>query len=333
MATPKKSSTGNWTLFVAHLYQRCQITLGKIGKTEAYQFAANVDMLASHRKHSATSIPPNLESWVNSLTPNHREQFSKLGLLSSYNPNMTVQELIDLFLEDYEIRKLRKEIRASSVTQFESSMKRFPDYFLAKTIKELEPKRQSERINSAPVFSTEVKQAFVKLESWQREHYSPASWTRANGRLREVGNWAVKQGIFDYSPFSILPHSKSIDKSRNFEVNRETVVDAMAQCQHPDIRLLFALARFCGLRMLSEARTIKPCDVNWDERTLQILDSKKQAYRTMPLFKTVAAELERHQLETGGWTRYVLTDHVLNSSDQNATRFMKQALQRAGHTP
>jgi integrase len=332
MATPKKSKNGNWTLFVTHKAVRCQLTLGKIERAEAMQFAANVDLLASRQKHSVKAIPASIESWVQNLTVAHREQLAKIGFLSRFNPYLTVRDLIDLFLEDYELRKQKNEIRASSVKNFKSCMLRLPKHFLNTMVNEIEPKRQSERINSAAVFSIEAKKMFVKLESWQREHYSPASWSRANGRLREVGSWAVRQGICDFSPFSLLPFAKSINSDRNLEVDRQWVLDALEHCQHPDTRLLLVLARFCGLRMLSEARTIRPQDIDWDAQTLQILDSKKRIHRTMPLFKLVAEELLRHK-RASNWNRYVLSDFTLGSTDQNATKFMKAAVTRAGYEP
>jgi integrase len=69
----------------------------------------------------------------------------------------------------------------------------------------------------------------------------------------------------------------------------------------------------------AEARTIRPSDIDWQRQTLQILDSKKRKIRTIPLFKLVAQELDRHRDTKSGWNRYVLSDFYtkINRSERD----------------
>jgi integrase len=113
-------------------------------------------------------------------------------------------------------------------------------------------------------------------------------------------------------------------------VPADTVLDVMEQCIDPDTRLVFALGRFAGLRTPKECRTIKPEHINFDERTLKILDCKKKKYRTMPLFDQVFDELILHRSKVK-WGRYIMSSRFLTRADANNWNLMKEAIDRTEH--
>jgi integrase len=337
MAQPKQTRNGSWTLLVSYKGLRKRLTLGKIERNQAVLFAASLDSLISQKKHSS-NVSPQLQNWLASLSPNHRQQISELGIISEFNPNLTIENLIENFLEDYERRVRMGEIKPSSLTQFRSAMLRFPANFKATKLTDIKPLKHSDLANAKPIFSHEVKQKMTNVNSWQRDHYAVASWSRANGRLREIGVWAVENGFLEHNPFTLLPKPKQIDESRNVDVKREWVLESMEQALHPDTRLLFVLGRFCGFRLMSEARTLRPGNIDYRQKILTVLDSKKQKHRQMPLFRFVAEEFQRHAEVTGlkttetGWSRrFVLTEQTLAATDTSATQKMKIAVKKAGH--
>jgi len=305
------------------------LTLGKLDRSKVLNFQSYLEMLGSQKKHS-TSLSPELANWLRTLNDRHRQQLADIGLISSFNPSITVDELIEIFLADYELRLARREIKSSSLVQFRSAMNRFPNGFKDMKLTEIQPLRDSDRLNSNPVFSPEIQKVFVDVNSWQRNHYSVSSWSRANGRIREIGKWAVAHGYCDYNPFILLPKPKQTEEGRNVYVERQWIEDAMAQAHHPDTRLLFVLGRYCGFRLLSEARTLKPEHIKFDDQILNVFDSKKQHFRQMPLFRVVADELNRHREVTGWLNRHVLTNDTLRATDTRASTKMKKAVKKAG---
>lgn len=329
MAKPKKTKSGIFTLAVCFQQQRVTLTLGTIENHEAQLFAANMRSLTSLRRHQSTSqLPLALQSWIQTLTVRHRQQLSRIQLIDEFNSALTVDKLIDAFQQDYD---QRDDIIGSTKTQFRSAMKRIPAMLKERLVSEIEPQRKHYRTNSQPVFTAEAKKMFCHVESWQREHYAKASWSRANGRLREVGVWAVRNGICDYNPFSELSSPGEVNAERNQHIEIDWVLDAMEQASDPDTRLLFVLGRFAGFRLLSEARTLKPGHIDWDNSTLRVFDSKKKEFRSMPLFDRVRKELLRHR-DAAGWPgRFVLTGRTLNHSDSNATTLMKRSLKKTEH--
>lgn len=329
MPTATRHKNGTWTIIATYQGRRCQITLGKVERAKALLFQANLELLCDQKRYSQ-SLTPDLLHWISGLTPKHRSQLAQIGLIADFNPNLTVGELIEVFLEDYELRSVRKEVKASSLTQFNSAMQRFPASFKLMKLSEIQPRQKTERTSSKPIFESATQKLFVEINSWQRNHYAVSSWSRANGRIREIGKWAVDRGYCDHNPFVLLPKPKQVEDSRNVYVERAWIDDAMAQCHHPDTRLLFVLGRYCGFRLLSEARTLKPQHVDFENKILSVFDSKKQAFRQMPLFKLVADELVRHQDTTGWNRRYVLTPDTIEATDTRATDKMKAAVKKAG---
>lgn len=318
-------------MLVSFNRKRRNLTLGKVDRIEAYQFAANIEVLVSHRKQNPTSIPPSLESWVGSLSDRHRVQLGEIELLSRFDCTMTVAQLVEAFLLEYESRP-DDQVRASTKKQFRSAMdNRILPKLGAVKVLQLEPKREHHRINAKPIFSEEAKAICRNLESWQRNHFSRSTWSRANGRIREIGVWAVENGICDYNPFTLLPKPGETNPERNVFVEREWVDDAMDMCLDSDTRLVFALGRYAGFRLPSEARTLKWRDVDFDKLQIRVLDSKKREYRTMPLFDRIGRELRLHREKTDS-SRFVLTERFRHQSDSNNFGLMKEAINRAGVT-
>lgn len=305
------------------------MTIGKVERAKALLFQCNLELLCDQRKNS-NSLTPEIVNWLANLPPRHRRQLASIGLIEDFNPQMTVDDLIEVFLADYRLRCDRGELKPSSLTQFQSALHRFPDSFKKLPLSKLQPAKPTDRINSDAFFSPAIQKVFIDVNSWQRNHYAGASWSRANGRIREIGKWAVSRGFVDHNPFILLPKPKQVDESRNVYVERAWIDDSMDQCHHPDTRLLFVLGRYCGFRLLSEARTLKPSHINFAEQVLSIFDSKKQSFRQMPLFQLVSEEFQRHREVTGWTNRYVLTPDTLGTTDTRATAKMKSAVKKAG---
>jgi integrase len=316
-----------WTLSVSFNYKRCKLTLGKIDPTAARAFAANIAQLQSHCKLKPDSIPVDLESWVCNLSEIHRRQLGEINLLSHYDPSLKVGKLIELFLDWYD----NTDNQPSTKSQMRSAFDNRVPKLLKHKLSELEPRQQAGKPNSKPVFSESAKSIFRKFESWQREHYAKSTWSKDNGRLREVGKWAVEHGFLHHNPFVLLKKPEQTNPERNFQVPEEWILDTMDQSLDADTRISLALGRFAGLRTPSEARTLKWSMVNFESRQLQILDSKKLVIRTMPMFDRLFDELTRHQKETESQnSRFVLTDRYRKSSDANNFSLIKEAIARAG---
>ncbi|QDV67207.1 Phage integrase family protein [Rosistilla carotiformis] len=329
MAKPKKHPNGTWTLIASYQKARRNVTIGKVSTSEARKFAAQVDAVINHNRHGSKTLPPELLAWVQSLSEMHKTQLGELGLFDFRTNDMTVGELGRAFEADY---KQRSDVSAKSTRNVSVMLRNRISKIEDVQLKDIEPTMRSVHSTAAPVFSESAKRILADFNSWQRNFYAQATWTRDNKMWRSIGLWAVKQGICQHSPFSILSLASMVNDERNVYIPAEWVLDAMESCLTPDIRITFAMGRFAGFRTCSEVRTLKWQDVDVESGTLTILDSKKKKPRVMPLFNHVRDELERQRKSTGD-TRFVVSEQMRSRSSSATYQRAREAVLRSGREP
>ena len=326
MPKAKKSRNGTWTIVAQFAGKRRTITLGKLPKSHADAFAANLNLLIEHNRYGGNSLPPKLQAWINEeLCERHKTQLSEIGLFE-YRTCKTVGDLIDAYLLDY---LQRADIEPSTKTKVKSTIENRFQPARRYLLDVVEPAQRSPNPGAEPIWSSEAKRLFTTFNSWQRNHFSPATWTRDNKLLSSIGIWAVKCGYCTHNPFVILPCSSMVNDERNAYVESQWVADAMEACLSPDTRLTFALGRYAGLRTCSEVRTMKWSHVDTKANTLTVIDSKKKKPRVMPLFEHVLAELERQRKITGH-TKFVASAELRSTSSSANFGKMKDAVSRSG---
>ncbi len=325
MSKPRKQKNGTFTLMVQFERRRKQLTLGRISSREANAFAGNIDRLVDCIRYGMP-LPADLSIWVNGLGKIHQQQLVEIGLLSGSAANMTVKDLLGKFLEHYEART---DVTPSTKKKISSTLKSRVQKIEKRKLSEIEPQKPSTKRNAKPVYSAEATKILTDFNSWQRNFYAQATWSRDNKLLRSVGNFAVEHGYCDFNPFSMLPSKSMVNDERNQYIEVSTVIDVIESCLHPDTRLALALARFAAFRIVSEVRTLKWEHVDFENNQLRILDSKRQKMRSMPLFDNIREALEIQQ-EYTGTDRFVASSHLRQRSDSDNYNRIKAAIRRAG---
>lgn len=326
MARPVKNKNGTWSLTFQFQGKRAKFTLGKISKPQAFYFASKVDLLADFKKNGGALLPGELQSWVDGVHDRHRQQLSDIGVFSDYYSNITVIELTRLFLEDYESRPgIEESTKRKTRSTLENRIGKLEKYRLS----DIEPKQKSSRRNALPILSPESRKILVDFNSWQRNFYAKATWSRDNKLLRSIGKYAVENGFCDFNPFTTLPTESMVNDERNATIPVESVLDAMDACLDPDTELALALARFSAFRTPSEVRTLKWKHVDFNNGRIEILDSKKKRPRFMPLFDRVRTALES-QLAHTERERFVVSKSFRSKSDSDNYQRISEAIRRSG---
>ena len=329
MSKPRKKPNGTWTLVVQFAGKRRNLTLGRLPKSQIDHFARNAEFLVEHVKHGGKTFPPALQAWISELNERHKVQFSEIGLFDYKRTGMTVGELCDKYVADYENRT---DVTGSSVTKVRSAINNRLGKLRYVAVEAIEPVQRSVRQNAEPVWSDAAQKTLADFNSWQRNYYAAATWSRDNKLLSSVGIWAVKHGYLDHNPFSPLPSASMVNEDRNTYLTRESVLDAMESSISPDIRITLALGRLAGFRTCSEVRTLKWRDVDVEAGTLTIIDSKKRKPRVMPLFDDIREELEK-QREITGNTRFVASSQMRSTSSSTNYQRICEAIRRSGQEP
>jgi len=147
---------------------------------------------------------------------------------------------------------------------------------------------------------------------------------------------AVRHELVASNPFADLPSSVGGNPDREYFVTRDEIEKVLEAC--PDItwRLIFALARYCGLRIPTEALALRWQDINWQEGKIHITSPKTAHHegkgsRMVPLFPEIRPILLEAFDQAQEGAEHVIT-HYRNSTC-NLRTHAHRITKRAGLTP
>ena len=126
------------------------------------------------------------------------------------------------------------------------------------------------------------------------------------------------------------------NKSRDFFITRDMATAVLNACPDTEWKLLFALARFGGLRTPSEPLTLRWSDVDWERSRIRVSSVKTahhegHAERWVPMFPELKPLLEQAFDEAADGAEYVINRY--RSGNTNLRTFMHRIIRRAGLTP
>lgn len=154
---------------------------------------------------------------------------------------------------------------------------------------------------------------------------------KAAGRIRQFFKAAQQRGLVTRNPFLVVPAAVKPVHDRFFYVSRPMMDKVLAACPDLEWRLIFAFARYGGVRCPSEVLGLTWADILWDDNKVRIVSSKTEkqgkASRLIPLFPELQSLLLEAfaAAENGG--EYVITryrDKGVNLRTQ-AHRIIKRA--------
>jgi integrase len=115
---------------------------------------------------------------------------------------------------------------------------------------------------------------------------------RICARAKQFFQAAIDDAIIETSPFAKMKDTTvKANKARDHEITRDVATKILDACPNAEWRLIFALARYGGLRCPSEHFALRWADVDWTAGTMRI-DAPKTGVRVMPLFAELRPYLE-----------------------------------------
>ncbi len=165
------------------------------------------------------------------------------------------------------------------------------------------------------------------------EHLSGATVCRRCGVAKQFFKSAVRHKLILSNPFIDLKSNVKGNPSRQRFISRVDAQRILDACPDAQWRLIFALARFGGLRTPSETMRLTWNDVDWDRGRITVHSPKTEHHaghesRVIPLFPELRPHLMEvfEQAEPG--TEFVITRYRLNNLNLR-TQFAR-ILRRAG---
>lgn len=117
-----------------------------------------------------------------------------------------------------------------------------------------------------------------------------ASCSKHAKRAKTIMAEAVRDRLLAESPFAGLKGGDESNPDRHRFIGPEVSARVLAACPDADWRVIFALARWAGMRCPSEVLALRWRDVDWASGRLRI-ESPKTGLRFAPLFPEIRAAL------------------------------------------
>ena len=170
---------------------------------------------------------------------------------------------------------------------------------------------------------------------WLLDNYAAASASVDLRRARQFLKAAVRHRLIPSNPFDSVPCGPQVNDERIKYVPPEVVEKVIAACPDNDWRLIFALARFGGVRFPSEVESLKWSDVDWENSTFTVHEKKVEHHpgrgrRVVPIFVALRPHMERAFRERAPGAVYVVP-RARNGS--NMATHAKRLVVKAGIEP
>lgn len=156
---------------------------------------------------------------------------------------------------------------------------------------------------------------------------------------------AQRQGLVLQNPFEFVRHRPGDASERRAYVPAADALRAIEHAPNATWKLLIALSRFAGLRVPSEALSLRWQDVDWERGRLTVPSPKAQhlagrSYRVIPLFPTVRPFLQAAWDEAPEGAEYVIPEEYRRRAqtaggwaNANLRTTLEKVIRRAGLEP
>lgn len=292
MASIRKYTSGGQTLHRLGVMvdrRRREVRLGAIGKTARDEILNHANRLESAYR-LGVAPEDTTQLWAdNKLDPAIRERFAEWGLLNAINPRLSTDagRLLGPFLDAYIAE--RTDLKPGTVTNYRQARRLLVQHFGEfQTLRAITPA-------DADRFKRWLATIVVKRDNdgHPAKYMAPATISKHIKRTRTIFKTAVRDRLLTENPFADLKAGTEANKDRHFFVDAATtaaVFKAIGDDNH-DWRLIFAFARYAGMRCPSEVTAIKWSDVLFDQGKIRI-DSSKTGVRYCPIFPELRPHLE-----------------------------------------
>ena len=321
MASIAKDGKGWRILFVAPDGKRKTVRLGPVDKKTAQSICVHVEALLAARNRGLP-VQQATAAWLNAVGERLRQRLAKVGLIDE-KPAATLGR----FLDQYLASRVGNSAPASRVVW-------------GHVVR-----------NLTAFFGRDCKLTHITAEKAEAFRHYLAGQKLADStvckRLQTARGFfahALRLGLIEANPFSHVKHRAGDPSARRFYVTVEATLRVIEHAPNVWWRLLIALARFAGLRIPSEAFSLRWGDVNWAEGRL-VVPSPKTAtvgkpYRVIPIFPLLRPYLEEAWDATPDGTEYIFPEDLRQRSkgpsgwlNCNLRTMFSKIIRRAGLEP
>lgn len=314
MASISKQANGRRAIqFVGPDRKRRTIRLGKISQRNAESVKVRVERLAAAAS-TGHPVDDDTARWVAGLDEVLHAKLAKVGLVAD-----RTSSLLLAFVDDY-ITK-RGDVKKSTATVWRRARNHIEKFF--------GPEQHLRDVTAG--HAKDFRRYLLKS-------LAEDTVRRTCGITKQFFEDAVDCGLISKNPFKhrdIPTATGAGDKSREFFVSKELAENVLACLPNAQWRLMFALARYGGLRCPSEVLSLRWGDIDWESGKLSVSSPKTEHHdggesRLVPLFPELQPYLEDcFELAEDG-AEYLITQY--RKMDTSYSTLLAKHVRAAGLT-
>ncbi len=264
-------------LFVAPDEARKAIRLGKLDRKSAEAIARHVEALLAARI-GGQPVPRDTAAWLPNIGAALRDKLARVGLI--VRPEMPAAATLSPFLQSW-LGARKGDYKPASIIGWGQVIKALTSFLGA----------------DCPLMEVTPAKAEAFRQSMLAVHLRATTIHKRLQHARMFFAHAKRQGLVETNPFEFVRHRPGDASERRAYVPAADVLRALEHAPNGTWRLLIALSRFAGLRVPSEALSLRWHDVDWERQRLTVPSPKTQhlagrSYRVIPLFPAVRPYLE-----------------------------------------
>ena len=272
--------------------KRISLRLGKITKKSAEAVARYIQALLD-AKIAGIAPPSDAAAWLSGISDNLRDKLVQFGVvegkLNSSKETITLED----HLKSYRLK--RKDVQPGTYLNWGHTCRSLLNYFGHKRL-----------LCSITEGEAEDWQRWLSTGAAREHRYgskdaasglSPATIGKRTQNAIQFFKDAVKRGLILKNPFEGLKCKKATNKKRQFFVTREMAYAVLETIPDIELKLIFALARFAGLRVPSEYIGLRWEHIDWQNGRMLIhvpklrhIEGKET--RLVPIFPELRPYLE-----------------------------------------
>ncbi len=294
--------------------KRHTVNMGRLTGDRATRFKTHVEALVRAKKYGI-DLSDQSADWLHKLDDTVHEALARTGLVS---PRKVVEvPTLSTWLDSVIVS--RTDVKPNTTSKLRNARERLVKHFGADRL----------------IDSIHPADADGFLRHLKAEDYADLTVGRTVKYARQFFRVAVRGKLLTENPFEDVKASTAANAKRMFFLTREMATAVLDACPDHHWRLIFALARYGGLRCPSEHMRLTWADVDWDRNRFLVHAPKTEhhegkAERWVPIFPELRPYLEEawERAEEGAV-------HLVRRSRRIRGLYdgMTRILHRAGLTP
>jgi integrase len=309
MTSVYKHVRGGWYCSVTlPCGKRTQVYLGRLTKAQSEHIGRLLEHLRI-AKSRGVDVSAECQQWIDRVQAGpFRDKLISLGLFASREQH-TIKSWAEKYLAS------RSDFSPLTERNWKSANSTYCKLLGSET-----------RLQDVTVLDAKQMAKTLEKES------ASSSAAKLVSRAKQLFQAAVDAKVINENPFhAVVLHGKT-DKGRQSYIPEETADSVWAACPGLEIKAVFALARWCGLRVPSEPLALRWSDVDWAEKRLRIPTNTKTGQRIIPLFPKALTAIENLWDSLGDECPEFVFNQYRASANKTWRQQLEAAIKSAGLT-